>query len=443
VRVKLDGECSGINAYTKFCALLVVIFFVLLSVVTITAQSVNTPMVSSGTHGTIKGTVTDISTDDPIKGTLMVLEYHDLTRKTYTDSFGQYTFNNVPICFCLKNISAHKDGYMSAYVMVGVQDVTVVDFELAPFNDPKNDGNNNSNDTDEPDEPDEPEDPYTGIVTGQVVDSKIDEPIENAFVTIEYHEDLQKDYTDSNGMYRFEGVPICFCLKNVTASKTGYESQSELIGVSSLTYLNFSLEPMKDTDDNDDNNNDNDKEPNDPEDSEEPNDPEKPDDPEDPEPKDDSSLYGTIIGYVTDKETEKPISNALVVLKYHGLVRKQITDSNGKYKFTNVPICFCLKNVSASKNGYIAEYQNVGMDKIKYVNFSLAQKPDQSKNPQINPNEPDNGDSDEKLVSDVKNKNSNYEIIHQKYSVLGILGIIVFIILGLIVMYKLKLKNTA
>ncbi len=182
--------------------------------------------VNGTNEGTITGIVTDAETDEPIPNALMTLEYHDIFRTELTDSKGRYTFTNVPICFCLKNVSVYKKGYEDQYKMVAVSKLTVVDFSLKPID--------NGND------------PNEGIITGFVKDAVTDDPIPDVLMTLKYHDITRTELTDSNGWYTFTNVPICFCLKNISASKRGYESQYELVAVSEITYVNFTLNPTPD-----------------------------------------------------------------------------------------------------------------------------------------------------------------------------------------------------
>ncbi len=262
--------------------------------------------------GTITGIVTDAETGEPIANALVTLKYHDVIRVERTSAQGRYTFTNVPMCFCLKNVTASKIGYESETQMVAVQKVTTVNFSLSP-----NGGG---------------DDPNTGVLTGVVTDAETDDPIPEVLMTLKYHEEVRTEYTDSEGQYTFEDVPICYCQKNISASKDGYEGQYQLVGVDELTYANFSLEPI-----------------------------EGPDEPEE----------GVLTGVVTDAETGEPIPGALVTLEYHELVRTQLTDEDGRYTFTDVPICFCLKDVSVSKSGYEDRHASVGVSEMTTLDFAL------------------------------------------------------------------------
>ncbi|ODS41249.1 MAG: hypothetical protein A7315_06770 [Candidatus Altiarchaeales archaeon WOR_SM1_79] len=323
--------------------------------------------ISGCSEGVITGIVTDAETSYPIPNALMTLKYHNEVHTELTDSNGKYMFTGVPICFCLKNVSASKEGYEGQYKMVAVHKITYVDFSLKPL------GNNSE--------------PYDCVITGIVTDSETENPIPDALMILKYHDIVRTEFTDDEGYYTFTNVPNCFCLKNVSASKKGYESQYKLVAVSGVTYVNFSLNP--------DGNNIN--------------------------------PYDCIItGIVTDSETGNPIPDALMTLKYHDVIRIELTDSKGQYTFTNVPNCFCLKNVSASKNGYESQYKLVAVSQVTYVNFSL------------DPSEDDPGNEGSDIAS---SKNDKGEIPFDSksylYAIVGIVGIFAIItVVGIIYVMK-------
>ena len=65
--------------------------------------------------------------------------------------------------------------------------------------------------------------------------------------------------------------------------------------------------------------------------------------------------FGTLSGYVNDTNKD-PIDGALVRVHFHGTYEEDYTDSSGYYHVTNIPICWCMKNCTASKEGYITEW---------------------------------------------------------------------------------------
>jgi len=64
---------------------------------------------------------------------------------------------------------------------------------------------------------------------------------------------------------------------------------------------------------------------------------------------------GTLSGYVNDT-SENPIEGALVRVHFHGTYEEDYSDSKGYYHVTNIPICYCLKNTTCSKERYKTEW---------------------------------------------------------------------------------------
>mgnify|MGYP000727108697 CR=1 FL=1 len=109
-------------------------------------------------YGSVLGTVTDLENGELLEGAKVVIEYHDMVRTTFTDSEGEYRFDQVPECFCLKKVTASMDHYRPETEEVGVSGETVVDFALMI-------------------EEMQPED---GTLSGVVYDAETGEPIEGA-----------------------------------------------------------------------------------------------------------------------------------------------------------------------------------------------------------------------------------------------------------------------
>ncbi len=266
-----------------------------------------------------------------------------------------------------------------------------------------------------------------GTLTGIVTDAETDEPLASALMTLKYHDLIRTDLTDSDGEYTFDNVPICFCLKNISAAKLGYESEYQLVGVSEITYVNFSLTPTSDTPPDDEEP----EEPPEDDDPEEP--PEEPPDDEEP-PEDDDDLWGIITGIVLDAKTNLPISGALVTLKCHDELRTQYTNSDGEYTFDNVPICFCLKNVSVDKNGYGSEYQLVGVHEITYVNFTLEPASSTEINPPVsNPNA-----NPQDITSRSNDRDDLFEPTFNNFLILILIGILIFVLIIGLIHYVIK-----
>jgi len=67
------------------------------------------------------------------------------------------------------------------------------------------------------------------------------EPIEGARVRVYFHETYEENYTDSSGYYHVTNIPICYCLKNATASKDGYTTEWVLLAIGENTTHDFVL----------------------------------------------------------------------------------------------------------------------------------------------------------------------------------------------------------
>jgi len=81
---------------------------------------------------------------------------------------------------------------------------------------------------------------YDGSLSGYVKNTNMD-PIDGARVRVYFHETYEEDYTDSSGYYHVTNIPICYCLKNATASKVGYETEWVLLGIAENTIHDFIL----------------------------------------------------------------------------------------------------------------------------------------------------------------------------------------------------------
>jgi hypothetical protein len=263
--------------------------------------------------GSLSGDVTDASTGAPLQGAQVTLKYHDITSTCLTGADGGYRFDGVPICFCLKDLSASKDGYKEVEMQVSVGEGTVQDIAL----DPNGDGQG----------------PKGGTLTGTVTDAETGEPIEGAEVTLDCHGTTRTVLTDANGTYRFTDVPLCFCLKNLSASKDGYVEEVMQVAIGEETVQDVELEPVEDGTGHD---------------------------------------SGVVTGIVSDSSTGKPIEGATVTIEHDGTTRTAQTDADGRYTFTGVPECFCLKHVSVEKAGFKGQSKDVGVYGTTIVDFDLV-----------------------------------------------------------------------
>jgi len=79
---------------------------------------------------------------------------------------------------------------------------------------------------------------------------------------------------------------------------------------------------------------------------------------------------GTLSGYVNDTSTN-PIEGALVHVYFHETYEENYTDSSGYYHVTNIPICYCMKNATCSKEGYRTEWVLLSIDENTTHDFIL------------------------------------------------------------------------
>jgi protocatechuate 3,4-dioxygenase beta subunit len=174
--------------------------------------------------GSIVGTVTDINDGSPLDGAKVVLDCHEKVRTTFTDQSGEYRFDEVPECFCLKKVTASMDHYRPETKEVGVSGVTTVDFELMT----------------------EEMHPYDGTLSGVVSNADTGDPVPGARVTVEHDGETWSDVTDDEGRYSITSLPMCFCMKDVTVSAEGYETQAGQVAIDTDTVMDVALEPVDD-----------------------------------------------------------------------------------------------------------------------------------------------------------------------------------------------------
>ena len=79
---------------------------------------------------------------------------------------------------------------------------------------------------------------------------------------------------------------------------------------------------------------------------------------------------GSLSGYVNDT-VMNPIQGARVRVSFHETYEEDYSDENGYYHVTNIPICYCLKNASCSKECYITEWVLLAIDENTTYDFIL------------------------------------------------------------------------
>ena len=84
--------------------------------------------------------------------------------------------------------------------------------------------------------------PYTGSLSGCVTDI-FTNPIEDVHVNVSFHNTYEENYTDDIGKYQVTNIPLCWCYKNVTASKDGYTTESVMMPINENSTYDFILMP--------------------------------------------------------------------------------------------------------------------------------------------------------------------------------------------------------
>jgi len=83
-------------------------------------------------EGTLSGYVRD-SNNNFIEGALVRVYFHGEYRENYSDSSGYYHVVDIPICYCLKNATCSKEGYLTEWVLLAIYENTKYDFTLYQF----------------------------------------------------------------------------------------------------------------------------------------------------------------------------------------------------------------------------------------------------------------------------------------------------------------------
>ena len=243
------------------------------------------------TPGTIAGHVTDSATGAALAGATVSTSGASAT----TDSSGSYTLNNVPPGS--RSVTAPLTGYVTQTITVTVNPgaTATLDFQLSKTMTP-------------------------GAISGQVTNASTGAALAGATVSFSGGSTTM----DSNGAYSFSNVaPGTY---NVTASQTGFSSQTASVTVNSgaTATLNFQLSP--------------------------------------------AAGPGTISGRVSNITTGGAVSGATV--SFSG--GSTTANSNGNYTFTNVaPGTY---NVTATHSGYFAVTNSVTVASgtTATLNFALA-----------------------------------------------------------------------
>jgi hypothetical protein len=80
---------------------------------------------------------------------------------------------------------------------------------------------------------------------------------------------------------------------------------------------------------------------------------------------------GTLSGYVTDPSMN-PIFGARIRVNFHGNYSENYSDATGYYHVTNIPLCYCMKNTTCSKEEYQTEWVLLSISENTIYNFTLT-----------------------------------------------------------------------
>ena len=83
-------------------------------------------------NGTLSGYVKDTSMN-PIEGATIRLSCGENYFENFSDSSGYYYIDNIPIVYCLWNVSASEKGYKTIWAETSIGENTTLDFVLMPF----------------------------------------------------------------------------------------------------------------------------------------------------------------------------------------------------------------------------------------------------------------------------------------------------------------------
>lgn len=79
----------------------------------------------------------------------------------------------------------------------------------------------------------------------------------------------------------------------------------------------------------------------------------------------------SLSGYVTDS-LMNPINAALVRVYFHGTYEENYSNSLGYYHVAHIPLCYCLKNATCSKEGYHTEWVLLSISENTTYDFILT-----------------------------------------------------------------------
>jgi parallel beta-helix repeat protein len=79
-----------------------------------------------------------------------------------------------------------------------------------------------------------------GTLSGRVTDTAMN-PIKGARVRVYFHDTYCENYSDATGYYHVTDIPICYCVKNATCCRAGYNPAWVLLSIAENTTHDFVL----------------------------------------------------------------------------------------------------------------------------------------------------------------------------------------------------------
>ena len=167
-------------------------------------------------YGSLSGYVTDHE-GNPIDTAKITITCEDFIFECFSDDTGYYYQGDIPLLFCIWNISAFKPEYKIVYVNIPIEENSTYDFVLKQ--------------TDK------------ACLSGYILDSYRN-PIEGAKVTITCA-DTFECISDNSGYYIRDNLPLLFCIWNVSVSKQGYGIEYIEMPIVQNTIYDFILIPIE------------------------------------------------------------------------------------------------------------------------------------------------------------------------------------------------------
>ena len=118
--------------YTPITWGIILLLIINLIPITNSIESNKSNLLSHSDTGTLSGYISDTKMN-PIEGAKIIVYFHESYEENYSNSDGYYHVTNIPICFCLKNASVSKEGYISESVLIAINETTRQDFILKKF----------------------------------------------------------------------------------------------------------------------------------------------------------------------------------------------------------------------------------------------------------------------------------------------------------------------